>query len=168
LAGTRFGGGGPPIAATSAAKQSMMISGQSALRSSSDSPGSRNQFAVHDMSAEYSYGTKRKGAPKRPGKPPRNDPRGKPATGRIARILVGQGHGFIRLRDDDKVFFHRGDLCEGTAFNDLEIGETVTFELLEDSVSGARAVRVKRKKGASASSSLDSPQSESDSASSRR
>jgi cold shock CspA family protein len=97
------------------------------------------------MSAEYFYGADRKGAPKRSGKPARNDPRGTPGTGRIAKIMVGQGHGFIRLRDNREVFFHRGDLCEGTSFNDLQVGETVTFELFEDSVSGARALRVRRK-----------------------
>jgi len=82
------------------------------------------------------------------GAPPRHEPRGKPATGRIARILVGQAYGFIGLRDRREVFFHRGDLCEGTAFNDLQIGDTVTFELFEDTVSGARALSVKRKNGA--------------------
>jgi cold shock CspA family protein len=99
------------------------------------------------MSPEYFYGAGRKGAPKCSGKPSQSDPRGRPATGRIAKILVGQGHGFIRLRDDREIFFHRGDSRDGTAFNDLQIGDTVTFELLEDSVSGARALRVKRQKG---------------------
>jgi cold shock CspA family protein len=98
------------------------------------------------LSAEYFYGAGRKGAPKRPGKPSRNEPRGKPATGRIAKILFGQGHGYIRLPDDREIYFHRGDLQEGTAFNDLQIGDPVTFELLEDSVSGARALRVALKK----------------------
>jgi len=97
------------------------------------------------MSAEYFYGATRKGAIRRPGKPARNDPRGKPATGRITKLLVGQGHGFIRLRDDREVFFHRGDLREGTAFNTLQVGDAVTFELLEDAVSGARALRVMRR-----------------------
>jgi hypothetical protein len=32
---------------------------------------------------------------------------------------------------------------EGCVFNDLEVGDTVTFELLEDAVSGARALRVR-------------------------
>jgi cold shock CspA family protein len=94
------------------------------------------------MSAEYFYGDGRKDARKAPGKP--NDPRGTPATGRIVKILVGQGHGFIRLADRE-IFFHRGDLRDGTAFNDLQIGDTVTFEVLEDSVSGARALHVTRR-----------------------
>ena len=74
-----------------------------------------------------------------------NAPRGKAATGKIAKIFVGQGHGFIRLRDRE-VYFHRRDVQEGTVFNDLEVGNMVTFELLEDDVSGARALRVAPKK----------------------
>ncbi len=97
--------------------------------------------------SEYFYGAARKVTAKRPGKPSRpDDRRGTPAAGRIVNILVGQCHGFIRLPDEREVFFHRGDLQEGTAFNDLRIGDTVTFELLEDAVSGARALRVIRKK----------------------
>lgn len=81
--------------------------------------------------------------PTRSGKPSRpTDPRGKPATGRIAKILFGQGYGFIRLRDDREVYFHRSDSQDGTAFNDLQVGDVVTCELLEDAVSGARALRV--------------------------
>jgi cold shock CspA family protein len=59
--------------------------------------------------------------------------------------MVGQGHGFIRLSDNRDVFFHRSDLLEGTSFNDFAVGDTVTFELLEDAVSGARALRVTRR-----------------------
>jgi cold shock CspA family protein len=44
------------------------------------------------------------------------------------------------------VFFHRSDLLEGTAFNALAIGDRVTFELLEDRVSGPRALRVERRR----------------------
>ena len=98
------------------------------------------------MGAEYFYGARRADVSKRAGKPSRpNDPHGKPATGRVARILTGQGHGYIRLRDDRQVYFHRGDLGHGTIFNDLPVGDTVTFEVLEDSVSGARALRVMRR-----------------------
>ena len=62
------------------------------------------------------------------------------------RILVGQGYGFIRLPNAREVYFHRADLQEGTAFNDLQIGDSVKFELLEDAVSGARALRLVRQK----------------------
>jgi cold shock CspA family protein len=69
--------------------------------------------------------------------------RGAVSTGRIAKLLIGQSHGFIRLADGREVYFHRSDLEEGTSFNDFSIGDVVMFELLEDAVSGARAVRVK-------------------------
>ena len=99
------------------------------------------------MSAEYFYSATRKGMPKRSNKPTRpNDLRGKPATGRIVRILVGQGYGFIRLPNAREVYFHRADLQEDTSFNDFQIGDVVKFELLEDTVSGARALRVGRHK----------------------
>ena len=73
------------------------------------------------------------------------DLRGRPATGRIRSLLVGQGHGQIRLRDGLVIFFHRADLQEGTDFNDLQIGDSVTFELVDDRVSGPRALRVCRR-----------------------
>jgi len=68
--------------------------------------------------------------------------RGVASRGRIVRLYVGQSHGFIRGRDGREVFFHRGDVREGTSFNDFAVGDTVVFELLEDAVSGARALRV--------------------------
>jgi cold shock CspA family protein len=43
------------------------------------------------------------------------------------------------------VFFHRSDLREGTRFGDLAIGQFLTFELLDDPVSGPRALRVQRR-----------------------
>ncbi len=70
--------------------------------------------------------------------------RGVASSGRIARLLVGQSHGFIRGDDGRDVFFHRGDVQEGTSFNDFEVGDRVVFELFEDAVSGARALRVRR------------------------
>ena len=65
--------------------------------------------------------------------------------GRVTRLQVGQGHGYIRLADARDVFFHRGDMRDGAAFNDLRLGVEVTFELFEDAVSGARALRVARR-----------------------
>ena len=67
--------------------------------------------------------------------------------GRIVKLLVGQSHGFIRTTDGREIFFHRSDVREGTSFNDFGVGDAVTFELLEDAVSGARAVRVSRRPG---------------------
>jgi cold shock CspA family protein len=62
-------------------------------------------------------------------------------------MLVGQGHGQIRRRDGQTIFFHRADLKEGTSFNDLQVGDLVAFELLDDRVSGPRALRVCRSSG---------------------
>ena len=73
------------------------------------------------------------------------DPVGVPAVGRIARLQIGQSHGFIRVRNAREVFFHRADLAEDTAFNTLQIGDAVSFHLIEDAVSGARATRVIRR-----------------------
>jgi cold shock CspA family protein len=92
----------------------------------------------------YDFG-QRKAPPKRSGKPARPDPSGHAATGRIRKIARGQGHGYIRLHDDREVYFHRGDVQEGTAFNDLAVGDRVTFELFEDQLSGPRALRLTRK-----------------------
>ena len=81
------------------------------------------------------------------GKPNRpTDPRGTPATGRISRMRVGQSDGFIRLRNTREIYFHRGDVKDRSAFNDLQVGDAVTFELLEDRVSGPRALRVSAKR----------------------
>ena len=66
------------------------------------------------------------------------------STGRIVTLMVGQAIGFIRLNDDSKVFFHRSDLQPGTSINELQLGDAVEFELVDDLVSGARAMRVRR------------------------
>jgi cold shock CspA family protein len=68
--------------------------------------------------------------------------RGIVGAGRIVKLMVGQSHGFIRLADGRDIFFHRADVNEGVGFNTLRVGDPVTFELLEDPVSGARATRV--------------------------
>ena len=81
--------------------------------------------------------------PKRAGKPDRPiQPTGTPARGRIVRLMVGQGHGFLRGPRGREVFFHRADVEESTAFNTLSVGDVVSFHLIDDAVSGARAVRV--------------------------
>jgi len=72
--------------------------------------------------------------------------RGPSRSGRIVTLVLGQGHGFIRIADRRNVFFHRSDLREGTRFGDLAIGEQLTFELLEDPISGPRALRVSRRR----------------------
>ena len=70
-------------------------------------------------------------------------PRGRAATGRVIKLFTGQGHGFIRMADDREVFFHRADIKEGHSINDFAVGDVVTFELLDDRLSGARALDVK-------------------------
>ena len=67
---------------------------------------------------------------------------GTPSMGRIARLLIGQSYGFIRVRNGCAVFFHRADLRDAATFNTLQVGDLVAFELVNDRVSGARAIRV--------------------------
>lgn len=95
---------------------------------------------------EHTRGAVRKAAPARnvtAGRPA--DRRGAPGVGRIVTLFVGQGHGFIRLANRREVFFHRSDVYEGVSFNEFAIGDRVTFELLEDEISGARAIHVQRR-----------------------
>lgn len=67
---------------------------------------------------------------------------GTPAQGRIVSLLVGQGHGYIRLDTGGDVFFHRSDVRDGVSFNQFSVGDIVRFDLLDDRVSGPRALRV--------------------------
>jgi cold shock CspA family protein len=64
--------------------------------------------------------------------------------GHIVRLYTGQCHGTIRMADGREVWFHRSDMPERAEFNDFAIGDCVAFELLEDPISGARALRVRR------------------------
>jgi cold shock CspA family protein len=72
--------------------------------------------------------------------------RGVGSTGQIVKLLIGQSHGFIRLADNREIYFHRSDLEERTSFNDFVVGDVVSFDLVEDVVSGARALRVKKRR----------------------
>jgi cold shock CspA family protein len=94
----------------------------------------------------YLYGAARKVGPPAPRAATRPlgpvDRHGVVSSGRIVKLLVGQGYGFIRLADDREVYFHRSDVREGGSINEFAVGDHVTFELLEDTVSGARALRV--------------------------
>jgi cold shock CspA family protein len=71
--------------------------------------------------------------------------RGAASTGRVVKLLIGQGYGFIRIASGREIFFHRSDLEDGISFNDFAIGDPVSFELLDDAVSGARALKVKQR-----------------------
>jgi cold shock CspA family protein len=75
-----------------------------------------------------------------------SEPRTIRAVGQISKLLLGQGHGFIRLPNNREIFFHRADVREGTSFSDLSVGDWVVFELFEDHISGARALQVRRQK----------------------
>jgi cold shock CspA family protein len=70
---------------------------------------------------------------------------GRRASGRILRLVTGQSYGYIRMADRREVFFHRADMAEGTAFNSLEIGDVVVFELIADDISGPRGTRVRKR-----------------------
>jgi hypothetical protein len=70
--------------------------------------------------------------------------RGQDATGRILKLFVGQGYGFIRVASDYDVYFHRADIQAGTSINDFVIGDPVVFELIGAPVSGPPAQRVRR------------------------
>src|ERR1700710_1256987 len=68
--------------------------------------------------------------------------RGREMTGRISELSRGRSCGVIRSSDGRNVFFHGRDL-EGAKYNDVEVGGAVSFELLDDRVSGPRAQRVR-------------------------
>ena len=83
--------------------------------------------------------TRRGGARERPA-----ERRGVPDRGRIVKLYIGQGYGFIRPGDERDIYFHRGDLEEGTSINDYQVGDLVSFERVEDLISGPRAHCVRR------------------------
>lgn len=91
------------------------------------------------MVTTYVYLRRATGDPKPP------ERHGISKTGRIAKLFVGQGHGFIRLANGRDIYFHRSDVREGASFHDFSVNDAVTFELIEDTVSGARAVSVARR-----------------------
>lgn len=63
--------------------------------------------------------------------------------GQIVRLYTGQCHGAIRMADGRQIWFHRNDMAEPATFNDFVVGDSVAFDLLEDQISGARALRVR-------------------------
>jgi cold shock CspA family protein len=96
---------------------------------------------------EHTRGAVRRTAPARrisTGRP--DERRGTANSGRIVTLFIGQGHGFIRLRSGREVFFHRSDVHDGTSFNAFAVGDAVTFELLEDHISGPRALRIEQQR----------------------
>ena len=73
---------------------------------------------------------------------PHPDIPGQPVTGRITRLLQGGGQGTIRADDGRRAFFHRNET--GGTFAEMDIGDVVTFEFVEDRISGARGIRVRK------------------------
>jgi len=65
---------------------------------------------------------------------------GKETTGKVKSLTRGQACGMIRHADGD-VFFHKADF-KGEFF-DLQAGDKVVFELLNDPISGKRAKNVR-------------------------
>lgn len=63
-------------------------------------------------------------------------------VGRVKSILRGQGTGYIRDEAGRDVFFHKGAVVD-KGYNDLEVGTAVTFDAVEDPISGARAEQVR-------------------------
>lgn len=62
--------------------------------------------------------------------------------GTIAR-LTDRGFGFITPAGGDKDLFFHSSALVGAAFNDLRVGDSVSFET-EDSDKGPRAVNVQK------------------------
>src|SRR4029077_5168947 len=97
--------------------------------------------------SEHTRGAVRRMAPARKnsaGRPAER--RGRPSSGRIVTLFIGQGHGFLRLSNGRDVFFPPSDVQEGTSFNAFVVGDAVTFELLEDHISGPRALRIEKRR----------------------
>ena len=62
-------------------------------------------------------------------------------TGRITQVIRSRACGFIRAEGGQHVFFHASDLHRVT-LAELSDSLTVRFDLVPDSVSGPRAVKV--------------------------
>ena len=108
------------------------------------SPEALRVAATALLTAKGDHVSERPAVTRLPGKPNQPlPPTGRPARGQIVRMHSGQSHGFIRDEDSREVFFHRTDTAWGT-FNQLLVGDTVAFELIEDRCSGPRATRVRR------------------------
>jgi cold shock CspA family protein len=64
-------------------------------------------------------------------------------TGRIVGLSYGHGTGFIRAAEGQRVYFHRSDISGGS-FDALEVGDAVTFDMVEDRLSGLRGLRIRK------------------------
>lgn len=65
-------------------------------------------------------------------------------TGSIVRLVRDRGFGFIRTERGDEVFFHATGVTGGLPFDNLAEGQTVTYEIEQDTRGrGQRAVNVR-------------------------
>ena len=71
-----------------------------------------------------------------------NSQTGPTTRGRITQLSPGRMCGTIRASHGQSVFFHGRDL-EGATYKDLKLGGVVSFELIDDRISGPRAARVR-------------------------
>ena len=72
-------------------------------------------------------------------------------TGTI-KTKTDKGFGFIKLEGSDDVFFHHS-ACNGR-FDDLDIGQTVTFDL-QNGEKGPKAANVVASEGGAAGGDMD-------------
>jgi len=63
-------------------------------------------------------------------------------VGHVKSVQRGSGTGYIRDQTGREFFFHKGDVVN-KRFNDLEVGALVRFDVIEDAISGARAIQIK-------------------------
>jgi CspA family cold shock protein len=64
-------------------------------------------------------------------------------TGSIVRLLRDRGFGFIRTDDGQEVFFHATGVTGATPFDDLNEGQSVSYDVEQDTRGrGQRAVNV--------------------------
>ena len=64
-------------------------------------------------------------------------------TGTIVRIVAQRGFGFIREQDGNELFFHASAVTGSTPFDNLQEGQTVTYDKTRDDRGrGDRAVNV--------------------------
>jgi cold shock CspA family protein len=68
--------------------------------------------------------------------------RGRAAKGRVWQLSHGRLCGVIEASDGQRVFFHGRDL-DRTRYNELNVGDAVSFEVIDDPISGARATAVR-------------------------
>ncbi|MFN2581572.1 MAG: cold-shock protein [Candidatus Dormibacteria bacterium] len=62
-------------------------------------------------------------------------------TGTVKKVVPDRGFGFITAEDGQEYFFHRSGVDASSTFEDLALGQGVTFDV-ERSDKGPRAAHV--------------------------